>query len=42
MYYLLNPLSGSILGPCETQEECEQQLLLVEYPEEWIIVKRVQ
>lgn len=42
MYYCINPLNGSILGPVETIEDAEQQLLLVEYPKEWIIVKIIK
>lgn len=37
MFYCINPLSGSILGPVETLEEAQEQLKLVEYPKEWII-----
>lgn len=42
MYYLINPYIGSILGPCETKEECEQQLILVECPEDWITVCAIE
>lgn len=41
MYYCINCLSGSILGPVTSLEIAEEQLKLVEYPKEWIIVKSV-
>lgn len=40
-YFIINIQTGSILGPCHTIEEAEQQLILVEYPKEWIVVKSV-
>lgn len=42
MYYLINIFQGSILGPCDTIEECQQQYLLLENPKEWILVKSVK
>lgn len=40
-FFLINVFQGSILGPCETKEECEQQYLLLENPKEWILVRTI-
>lgn len=41
-WYLINPLNGGILGPCDSQLECEEQRLLLEYPNEWILVRTTE